>query len=187
MAPLPALTPHTILSAAWLVCSVLSCSILGCSSTPEAEDRPQDKAVLTEVGAKRTFSFQTLDGRPVSSGDYRGRMTIIVLGATYDTPSQAQARFVNAVVLHHAPRVNALLLILEPTENLPLAQAFADSLDLRYDVAMADAATIAGKGAFPGLHHVPSVVVLDREGREVWRKLGLINDKAIRAALRSAE
>ena len=64
--------------------------------------------------------------------------------------------------------------MLEPPENRPLVETFATSLDLHYDVVHADQRTTAGDGPFPGLHHVPSVVLMDRDGREVWRNLGLI-------------
>jgi hypothetical protein len=75
------------------------------------------------------------------------------------------------------------MLVMEPPQNAPLAQAFADSLGLSYDVALADAATIAGKGAFPGLHHVPSIVLLDRGGREVWRHIGVVEAQELDRAI----
>lgn len=135
-------------------------------------------------GPARRFSYVTLGGKRVSHKSYAGRMTVIALVATYDTASQAQARFVNQLYVHHTPRVNALLLVLEPPHHRPLVEAFVQSLDLRYDVAIADPQTIAGEGPFPGLHHVPSVVLLDREGREVWRNLGVADDETLGAAIR---
>ena len=134
-------------------------------------------------GPARRFTYVTLRGDRVSHKSYAGRMTVIALVATYDTASQAQARFVNQLVVHHTPRINALLLVLEPPHHRPLVEAFVQSLDLRYDVAIADPATIAGEGPFTGLHHVPSVVLLDRQGREVWRNLGVADDEALSAAI----
>src|SRR5262249_26074354 len=108
-----------------------------------------------------------------------GRITIVGFVATYDVASQAQARFLANVARHAVPRVNVALLVLEPPDNLPLVEAFAKALELPYPVALADAATIAGKGPFAGLHHVPSIVVLAAQGRERWRHLGLVTDKAL--------
>jgi hypothetical protein len=54
-------------------------------------------------------------------------------------------------------------------------------------VALADAATIAGEGPFSGLHHVPSVVILDAEGREAFRHVGLITQEALEEVLRGIE
>jgi hypothetical protein len=138
-------------------------------------------------GIQRHFGFETIDGRVVTTAGYRGRMTVIVFVATYDTASQAQARFVNDVYLRHKPRINALMLALEPAANAPLVEAFAAHLELRYDVALADEATVAGEGPFPGLHHVPALVLLDREGREAWRSLGVTEFSALEDALRAHE
>lgn len=155
------------------------------SSTAETAEGPRPMHVDTHVpGEARSFSFRTIDGRAASSRGYRGRMTVVALAATYDTASQAQARFVNAAFSRHTPRINALLLVLEPEHHAPLVQAFASSLGIRYDVALADADTIAGNGPFPGLHHVPSIVLLDRDGREVWRQLGVIDDKELSEVIR---
>ena len=67
-------------------------------------------------------------------------------------------------------------------ENRPLARIFRDAVGLPFPLAMADAAAIAGRGAFTGIDTVPSVVVLDHEGREVWRKVGVAHaDELIRA------
>ena len=111
-------------------------------------------------------------------------MSLIVFAATYDTASQAQARIAQAILRQHVPRINVLLVALEPPHHRMLVDAFAQSLNLSYPVALADADTIAGRGAFEGLQHVPSVVLLDRQGRERWRHLGLVREEGVRRALR---
>jgi hypothetical protein len=52
---------------------------------------------------------------------------------------------------------------------------------------MADSATIEGRGPFAGLHHVPSVVVLDRTGVERFRHLGLLDHVGLESAVREVE
>ena len=128
---------------------------------------------------ERRFAFTTLDGKLVTHKTFRGRMTVIALVTTYDTASQAQTSFITSVAHRHTPRTNALLLVLEPATHLPLVEAYASSLGVDYPVALADEATVAGEGAFDGLHTVPSVVILDRDGREVWRKVGLVDAKEL--------
>ncbi len=157
-------------------CWGFAAAAVGCTPVPVA-DRPP-LALSAEApqssGPQRSFVFRTLEGSVVTSEGYQGRMTVIGFVASYDLGSHAQARFINEVLARHTPRINALVLVLEPPSHRPLVEAFASTLDLRYDVVHADEATTAGNGPFPGLHHVPSVVLLDRRGREVWRKLGLI-------------
>jgi hypothetical protein len=131
----------------------------------------------------RRFAYRALDGSLIRSSDLHGRMTLILFVTTYDVASQAQARIAQHVLRRHTPRINVLLVVLEAPHHKPLIQAFAQSLGLRYPVVFGDANTIAGRGAFSGLRHVPSVVVLDRSGRERWRHVGLIRQPALRDAI----
>jgi len=168
-----------------LAASVLAL-VPGCGGEP-----PPAKDGATVVKARPEpvrFAYQALDGKPLSTASLSGRFSLIALGATYDLPSQAQARFLTGVARNHTPRVNVALLILEPEENRPLVEAFVQTLRLEYPVALADQATITGTGGpFPGLHHVPSVVIIDREGREVWRHMGLVDDETLNGALQELE
>lgn len=135
----------------------------------------------------REFRFETLDGKDLSSATLTGRVTVIGFAATYDLPSQALARYLALLAKRHRPRLNVALLVLEPPDNRPLVQAFVDALALPYPVAFADADTIAGLGPFSGLHHVPSLVILDRRCRETWRHVGLATEQEIDEAVATAE
>jgi len=159
----------------WMVLALAAC---GPSPEPE-EPPPLAVSATTPRGPVRDFVYTTIDGRTVSTQGYQGRMTVVALVAAYDTASQAQTRFLQSVFHRHTPRINVLLLVLEPPAHAPLVEAYRSSLGLSFDVALADADTTAGKGPFPGLHHVPSLVLLDREGHEVWRNLGLVEADAL--------
>src|SRR5262249_11911922 len=132
-------------------------------------------------------AYQALDGRPISTESLANRISVIGFLTTYDVHSQAEARLLAALERRHTPRLNVAVLMLEAPENRPLVEAFVASLGLRYPVALADAATIAGEGPFAGLHHVPSVVMLDRAGREAWRHVGFLSEAALEAAVRAVE
>lgn len=136
-------------------------------------------------GPPLSFVYQTTDGGLLTSAELLGRFTVIAFAATYDLTSQAQLKVLGIVQRDHAPRLNVAALVLEPPENKPLVVAFAQGLDLHFPVALADAGTIAGHGAFEGLRAVPSVVILDREGREVLRHVGPLDVKQLEAALES--
>jgi hypothetical protein len=166
-----------------LLCA-LAFTLAACASEPLP---PPEVESTPARGERILFSYTTLDGGTVSTETLAGRYSVIGFVATYDTPSQAQARFVSMVVRKHVPRINAALIVLEPAENRPLVEAFASTLGLAFPVVLADAQTIAGEGPFQGLHHVPSIVILDREGREAWRHLGLSTADDIDAALRALE
>jgi len=138
-------------------------------------------------GEHVAFSYTTLDGKTWSTNDLHGRFSVLAFVTTYDAASQAQARFVTSVMRHHVPKINAGLVVLEPEDHRILVEAFTKVVDPPYPVVMADEATIAGNGPFTGLHHVPSVVILDPEGGESWRHLGLATSDQIDEVLVALE
>ena len=143
--------------------------------------------VAAPNGPPVVFAYETTDGGLLTSAELLGRFTVIAFAATYDLTSQAQLKVLGIVQRDHKPRLNVAALVLEPPENKPIVVAFAKGLDLRFPVALADEGTIAGHGAFEGLRSVPSVVILDREGREVLRHVGPLDVKQLEAALASVE
>ncbi|MCU0687637.1 MAG: TlpA family protein disulfide reductase [Polyangiaceae bacterium] len=168
-----------------LACALAAGSALGCGggASPDARAPEADASSPTA----RSFRYESLDEHEVSSNALKGRATVIVFAATYGDASLLQTRFVQKVHAEHTPRINAAAVFLEPVENRPLVRVFCNSLDLRFPAAMADADTIQGKGAFTGLNTVPSTVVLDAQGREVWRKVGVAIPDELKAAVRRAQ
>ena len=133
-----------------------------------------------EGRAVQPFSWWDLSGELVSSRGLRGRRSLVAFVTTYDLPSQVLARWLVERVRTEVPRVNALLVILEPPDHRPLAEAFASSLAMPFPVVMADAATLDGHGAFGAVESVPTLVILDSGGAEVWRRSGALSlDQAL--------
>jgi hypothetical protein len=162
-----------------LVALLAALPLAACSAKPPPLELPVQKRETPQID----FHFDAIDGRPISREAFAGRFTVLVFLTTYDVASQAEARFAAALARHHVPRVNVAGLFLESPDNRPLVAAFAQSLNLPYPCALADADTIAGTGPFQGLHHVPGVLILDRDGREAFRHLGLLDESALDAAL----
>ncbi|WP_437644752.1 TlpA family protein disulfide reductase [Sorangium sp. So ce362] len=170
-----------------LVLLASGCAGGGGDAVREPAAAPQVAAAAPARGQARSFSYETLDGGEISTASLAGRFSVIAFVATYDVASQVEARFLAGLFRDHTPRINAALLVLEAPENRPLVEAFVATLKLPYPVALADAPTIAGEGPFAGLHHVPSVVILDPEGREAFRHVGLIPQEALEEVLRGLE
>jgi hypothetical protein len=170
---------------------VLSIAMLAaaCGSAPSTEPatKPTGTMPATGAGPKVHFEYVTISGQLLSTQTLAGRISVIGFVTTYDYASQAQARFLSVLLRRHTPRLNVALLVLEPAENQILVETYVKSLRLSYPVALSDAATIAGHGPFTGLHHVPSVVILDAEGREAWRHIGLIDEAGLEQAVRAVE
>ena len=105
---------------------------------------------------------------------------------TYDLPSQAQANFLRTIAHEHVPRTNVIAIVLERAESRPLVRAFADTLALRFPIAMLESNRLEAVG-FRDVSAVPTVIVLDRETRLAWKKTGIIEAKEIAGVLRGLE
>ena len=159
--------------------------VAGCGAAPEAP--PEAPAARPLSARSVSFVYRTLKGSELSNETLRGRISVIAFIATYDTASQAEAQFLMGTFRNHTPRINVATVVLEPEENRPLVEVFVGAFDLQGPVAMADAETLAGRGPFAGLHHVPSLVFLDKQGREVHRHLGFMGPDDLERALVALE
>jgi hypothetical protein len=152
-----------------------------------AAERPAPEPLFaaTPRGSPLKFRYELADGKGALAAEtMRGQPSVLIFVTTYDLASQAQARFLSGVARRHGPRVHPAAIVLEPPDNRPLVVAFRDALRLDYPVAMADAQVIAGESPFGDVHAVPSTVVLDSEGRIVWRHVGLSKEEDIENVLR---
>jgi hypothetical protein len=133
------------------------------------------------------FEFPSVgEDAVVSRETQRGRVTALVFITTFDLASQLVARRLADVLVSFTPRANAAAVVVEAPAYAELLPAYRAALSLPYPVVMADFATQQGAGPFGSVTHVPTLVVLDRDGREVSRHRGSIESDEIRAALREA-
>ena len=131
------------------------------------------------------FEFDSLDERPVSAENTRGKPTVMALVTTGSLPAQAQVDFLVAMARRDGDRVNYAVVALEPHENRELVEIYRKSLSVTFPVAMADAKTLTGGGVFGDVSVVPVTIVLDREGRVAWRADGrVVKSDELRRAMR---
>jgi len=151
-----------------------------------AEPVAPSAAVVASAARRVDFELQDLGGEPITSATTRGRVLCVLFVTTYDLASQVEARRVDEVVVAYAERASGLLVVLEEGQYAPLAAAFRDALAIASPVAMADPATLVGEGPFGRIERVPTLVVLDAEGRETSRRAGVLTRTDVEAALRDA-
>lgn len=156
----------------------------GCVST----SAPAPVAVAPEPprGEPLEFSFSGSEQEVVSSATTRGRVTLLVFVTTYDMASQVLLRRIGEVMVRFVPRINVAAVVMEAPRYAELLPAYRDSLQLPFPVVMTDFATQQGQGPFASIQHVPTVLVLDRMGREVARRQGLLDVEEIESELKRA-
>ena len=133
------------------------------------------------------FSYKAIDGGMLSSQALVGRVSILGVLATYDVPSQMEARVLASVSRHHTPAINLAVLMRESPENKPLVDVFARSVGLACPIAIVEASNFTDESPLLGLRGIPSVLVLDRDGHEIWRHEGFINEHALETVLAAVE
>lgn len=131
-----------------------------------------------------TFVFDTLDERPVSSAALRGKPTVLAFVTTGDILGQAQVDFLVAMAKNDGKKVNYALVALHPRKEIVLVEAYITTLKVEFPVALGDASAMSAGGPFGEISAVPTVVVLDREGRIVWKHTGLAKSEELRGHMR---
>lgn len=160
------------------------CVLVACGAEPVPE---VESPTSVDRGPPISFSYPTIDGKTFSSAETRGRYTVIAFSATYEPKGDEQALYVSRVFTRHVPRINAGIIMLESAEHGILIETWRNTFEPPYPVAIADPLTIAGKGPFRELNIIPSVIILDPQGREAWRHIGRAPNAEIEAALRALE
>jgi hypothetical protein len=161
-----------------VVCIQLCCNGSGPPRPAAATSSPQAEPVA--------FVYETTEREAFDSRSTRGRATVLLFVTTYDLASQVEAQRLDRIIRGHRPRANAAAVVLETRQYAVLAETFRASLGLSYPICLADDQTRRGRGPFGRLTRVPTVVVLDRSGVEVWRKEGLASSREMGQALATA-
>jgi hypothetical protein len=131
------------------------------------------------------FSFDAVGDVPLTAEGTRGSPTVISFITTSSLSSQAQADFLVAMAKHDGDRVHYAVVVLETSENRELVALYKKALSIPFPVAVADAQTLAGASAFGDVTAVPVTVLLDRQGRIVWRMDGrVVRSEEMRSAMR---
>ena len=175
-------TTDVKLLPALVVSLSLSVGLAGCRGSPPLA--PVGVSGAPTLNVAIAFHYDSLDERQVSSDALRGRPTVIAFVTTWDLMSQAQVDFLVAMAKNDVDRVNYALVALQEVKDRELVEVYRSKLGVTFRVALGDKETIAGGGPFGDVHNVPTIVVLDRDGRVAWQRVGLAKSEDLRAALR---
>ena len=117
------------------------------------------------------FTAQDLDGRSISSADWRGKVTIVNFWATWCGPCRAEIPALIALQEKYRDRLRVIG-VSEDEASPELVRRFAADQKINYPVVMA---TKEIGHSFPGVTALPTSFVVDREGRVVQKHVGLLN------------
>ncbi|MDB5213200.1 MAG: hypothetical protein JWO86_1127 [Myxococcaceae bacterium] len=163
------------------IAAMLAASVAGCGpKTVEPPVGVSDKPGASFPDRPVTYAFDTLDERPVSSAAHRGKPTILAFITTGDIVGQAQIDYLVAMAKNDGAKVNYALLALHPRKEIMLVEAYTSALKVEFPVALADPSVMTPQGPFGEFSAVPTIIILDREGRIVWKHTGLAKADELR-------
>jgi len=171
--------------AAGLALVALLVGVVACGTkTVETPVGVSDKPGTSFPDKPVSYVFDTLDERPVSSVAHRGKPTILALVTTGDIVGQAQVDYLVAMAKNDGGKVNYALVALHPRKEIPIVEAYMSALKIEFPVALGDPSVMTPGGPFGEISAVPTIIVLDRDGKIVWKHTGLAKADELRGHMR---
>jgi thiol-disulfide isomerase/thioredoxin len=115
-------------------------------------------------------TMRTLDGRTISSADWRGKVTIVNFWATWCGPCRAEIPDLVALQKKYDKYVQ-IVGISQDEAPPDVVQRFAAERQVNYPIVMS---TPELETAFPGIYALPTSYLIDREGRIVQKHVGML-------------
>jgi thiol-disulfide isomerase/thioredoxin len=117
------------------------------------------------------LSLRTLDGKPMSSANWRGKVTIVNFWATWCGPCRAEIPDLVALQKKYGQYLQVVG-ISQDEAPPDVVQRFAAEQQVNYPIVMS---TPELERAFPGIYALPTSYLLDRDGRIVQKHVGMLN------------
>lgn len=162
----------------WLIVVTIVASVGGCRRASNASASAPPPPSIDGGAMKIQFyrnpsrtpdlTLRDLDGRLMSSADWRGKVTLINFWATWCPPCRAE---IPDLIKLQDKYKDQLQIIGISEDDVPaeVVKAFVTTHKMNYRVAMTNPDV---EKAFPGVAALPTTFVIDREGRIVQRHVG---------------
>jgi cytochrome c biogenesis protein CcmG/thiol:disulfide interchange protein DsbE len=117
------------------------------------------------------FKLKDFSGKELSLADSRGKVILLNFWATWCGPCRAEIPTLVKLQEHYKDQLQIIGLVVDEDEEDPVRQV-VKAEGINYPVAMAPTEVRVRYG---GITALPSVFVIDREGRVVQKHVGLFN------------
>jgi thiol-disulfide isomerase/thioredoxin len=126
---------------------------------------------FSNPGVVKPVAMRTLDGRTISSSDWKGKVTIVNFWATWCPPCRAEIP--DLVALQEKYRDRLQVIGISEDEGGPEAvQRFAAAYHINYPIVMSTPELLK---AFSGVYALPTSFIIDREMHVVQKHVGALN------------
>jgi cytochrome c biogenesis protein CcmG/thiol:disulfide interchange protein DsbE len=168
---MPTRASRSVLTIAFTACLLL----LGC------RDAATETGKTAAPGAKASFQLRTLDGRKLGPKDFPGKVVVVDFWATWCGPCHVQARILEPIYEELKDK-GVQFLAANVGEQPETVRAFLKDKPIPYPVLI-DPDDVAGK---LGVLALPTLMVIDKQGRITYFEAGLTDASTLRKALKQA-
>ena len=163
------------------VAAAAGLSLAGCSKAPEttasgggAAKAGTAAAVaaakpLPKLGTAPKWELQDLNGRKVSSEEFKGKIVVVDFWATWCGPCRVEIPGYIELQKKYGKDGLAIVGVSVDQQGPAVVKPFADKNGVNYTMLMADEAVV---GAFGGVEAIPTTFLIDRNGQIRDRKVG---------------
>lgn len=142
--------------------------------TPEAQ-------TFSKGDPAPSFERTALDGSEIALADYAGRPILVDFWATWCGPCHIQTRVLEPLVAEYRDRV-AFLTVSMGEEPATVRDFYRGELP-PYPVLLDPTDALSAQF---GIHALPTILVIGRDGKVVYFEAGIADDPTLRAALAEA-
>lgn len=171
----------------WVVAAGAAVALVGVGSSLLAKALPVESPVdssLSATGALESAEFRlpSLDGRDLGPPDFRGRVVVADLWATWCGPCRLQAKIFEEVRSEYADDEVAFLAI-NTGEDEAKVREFQNKTPFSYPVLLDPGETLFSRFGVNGL---PTVLIIDPQGRIVFLETGVMDARSLREQIEAA-
>ncbi|MBM62680.1 MAG: hypothetical protein CL484_07000 [Acidobacteria bacterium] len=150
-------------------------SVVGNPGVPkpvfDQASRPDTIQLVADAVSLPPLTLQTLDGRTLTSDDFRGKVTLVNFWATWCGPCRAEIPDLIKLQERYATQLQVIGVSTDegPTQ---VVEDFSTQFGINYPVVMS---TPELNQAFPGVMALPTSFIVDPDGRVVRTHVGLVS------------